>query len=103
MDRAFLMLGRPSIIMNFVMLILAIFVFLPLVIRGVNRRRTLLAWGLPRAVEIAKDQGWVSPHLLMTQADLKNSDAQYILYKACKRGLLNQAVNGRYYVPGAVF
>lgn len=79
------------------LLALFVIVVIPAVIitthRDINR-------GLNRAVEIAQHQGWVSPHRLITQAGVKNADAQLILSRACKQGVLFQAVDGRYYLPG---
>jgi hypothetical protein len=62
------------------------------------QRRRLKEWGVPRAVEIAEYQGWVSPHRLMNQAHLTKSNAQFLLREASKQNLLYQAVNGRYYI-----
>lgn len=56
-------------------------------------------WALTRAVEIARYQKWVSPHRLRSQADMSPSQAQDVLRLACERGVLYQAVNGRYYIP----
>ncbi len=84
--------------MNVVVLLIAI-VFVPFIFIAANaQRRHLKEWGIPRAVEIARYQGWVSPHRLMNQAHLTKTDAQFLLREACKQGLLYQAVNGRYYL-----
>jgi hypothetical protein len=65
----------------------------------VQRKKTL-ARALPRAVEIAKFHGWVSPGRLMAQADVTEKDARAALAEACRQGLLFQAEDGRYYVKG---
>jgi hypothetical protein len=63
-----------------------------------KRRKEILDWGIPLAVQIARAQGWVSPHRLRNQLDLTPSDARMVLFEARSRGLLYQAVNGRFYV-----
>jgi hypothetical protein len=63
-----------------------------------KRRKEILEWGIPLAVQIARAQGWVSPHRLRNQLDLTPSDARTVLFEARSRGLLYQAVNGRFYV-----
>lgn len=63
-----------------------------------KRRKEILEWGIPLAVQIARAQGWVSPHRLRNQLDLTPSDARMVLFEARSRGLLYQAVNGRFYV-----
>jgi hypothetical protein len=52
---------------------------------------------IPLAVEIARHQGWVSPHRMSNQAGLSRRDAQIVLFAACNRGFLYRAVNGRFY------
>jgi hypothetical protein len=89
MEKAFL---------NFVIAIIALLFLLPLLFAVAAQQKKMLAWAIPRAVEIARFQGWVSPHRLMTQAHMTKKDAQYTLVEACKQGLLFQAVNGRYYI-----
>jgi hypothetical protein len=63
-----------------------------------KRQEEFIAWAVPRAEEIARHQGWVSPHRLINQAHMTRSDAQTTLREACNRGILFQAVNGRYYI-----
>ena len=62
------------------------------------RRRELIEWALPLAVLIARAQGWVSPHRLINRLHITKSDAAMVLREACVKGLLYQAVNGKYYV-----
>jgi hypothetical protein len=82
-----------------VALFLLFIVVMPFIfIAASAQRRRLKEWGVPRAVEIAQYQGWVSPYRLMNQAHLTKTDAQFLLREACKQGLLYQAVNGRYYI-----
>jgi hypothetical protein len=65
--------------------------------------KELLEWGVPLAFQIAIARQWVSPHRLTNQLNLTKSDAQAILFEACRLGLLYQALNGRYYPnPDAV-
>lgn len=73
--------------------------FITIAISGSSKqRKELLEWAIPRAVNIARAQGWVSPHRLTTQLNLTKSDAQLVLSNACQQNLLYQAVNGRYYI-----
>jgi hypothetical protein len=62
-----------------------------------TKRREILNWAVPLAVQIAQGDGWVSPHRLTTRLHLTKSDAAMVLSNACAQGLLYQAVNGRYY------
>lgn len=62
-----------------------------------KRYREYLDAGVTRAVSIAEHQGWVSPHRLHSQADVTNKQAQLFLGEACKRRVLFQATDGRYY------
>jgi len=57
-----------------------------------------LDWGVDRAVKIATGQGWVSPHRLRSQINVTDTQAQTFLSAAWSRGLLVQAINGRYYL-----
>ena len=86
--------------MTILLAIFAVIVMIPILIAAARNDKQLIEWGVPRAVEIARYQNWGSPHRLMTQAHMTKSAAQSVLRVACKRGLLVQAVNGRYYVPG---
>jgi hypothetical protein len=87
--------------MTEILLLVFLLIMLPVIFVSARRTdRRLKEWAVPRAAEIAKWQGWVSPHRLMTQAHLKKSDAQSVLLDACRQGLLHQAVNGRYYLKG---
>ena len=63
------------------------------------KRSEMMEWAVPRAVEIAKRQGWVSSHRLMTQANLKKRSARHVLLEACRQEILYKAVNGRFYAP----
>lgn len=83
--------------MHIIGIVIAVLVGIPLLLWAAAQQDRLKKWGVPRAVEIARYQGWVSPHRLMNQAHLTKSDAQMVLIEACKQGLLYQAVNGRYY------
>lgn len=53
------------------------------------------------AVDIARFQGWASPHRLNSQLGLSQRDARFVLIVACQRGLIFQAVNGRFYLAPA--
>jgi hypothetical protein len=61
-------------------------------------RQEFLDWAVLKAAEIATHQQWVSPYRLINQMNMTKSDAQEILRIACARGVLYQAVNGRFYV-----
>lgn len=52
-----------------------------------------------KAVEIAKAEGWVSPHRLATRCGYKQADAKLGLESARRRGLLVIGAKGRYYLP----
>jgi hypothetical protein len=56
---------------------------------------------VPRAVEIAQHQGWVSPHRLMTQAHLTKSAAQSVLRAACGRLGIEARIETRTFVGAA--
>ncbi|HUI20908.1 MAG TPA: hypothetical protein VLZ74_07670 [Methylocella sp.] len=62
------------------------------------KRQKLLEWAIPRAIEIAELQGWVSSNQLMMRADLKKTYARLALTEACRQGHLYQAVDGRFYI-----
>lgn len=66
-----------------------------------KERIAYLTWGIKRAVSIATHQQWVSPHRLKTQVHVTDKQAMEFLECASQAGLLEQAVNGRYYLPGA--
>lgn len=66
-----------------------------------KQRKQTLAGALPCAVEIAASHGWVTPGRLMTHANLTERDANDALVEACRRGLLFQDQDGRYYVKHA--
>lgn len=52
------------------------------------------------AVDIAKNQGWVSRYRLVQQTNMNKDEAFMVLTDACRRGLLvYQASNRRYYLP----
>jgi hypothetical protein len=55
-------------------------------------------FSIPRAVEIAAAQGWVSIYRLRQQAGLSNRDAKLTLAMACNKGVLYQGVGGRFYI-----
>ncbi len=78
--------------------IIGLIILIPCAVAFNRAQRRLKEWGVPRAVEIARYQGWVSPYRLMNQAHLTKNDAQLVLREACKQGYLYQAVNGRYYI-----
>lgn len=74
------------------LLAIAIFgIFIALVVRG----RTIGN----KAVEIAQDEGWVSPHRLKTRCGYPQADAKIGLESARRRGLLVRGAKGRYYLP----
>lgn len=52
-------------------------------------------------VDIVRFQGWASTHRLNSQLGLSQRDARFVLLVACQRGLIFQAVNGRYYLAPA--
>lgn len=79
-----------------ILFVLLVIVISPIILVLYHRD---MKWGALRAVEIAQHQGWVSPHRLRTQAGFTNQDAQQILRNTCKKGVLFQAVDGRYYLP----
>jgi hypothetical protein len=81
-----------------VLFVIGLIALIPLAAAFSRQQRRLKEWGVPRAVEIARHQGWVSPYRLMNQAHLTKNDAQLVLRAACKQGHLYQAVNGRYYI-----
>lgn len=77
---------------------LIVIVFIIVAASGSSKAKAeLLEWAVPRAVTIARAQGWVSPHRLINQLNLTKSNAQLVLSTACQKGLLYQAVNWRYY------
>lgn len=78
-------------------LIVAVFMFFSFRSHDKKRREELLNWAIPLAVQIAQNQGWVSPHRLCSQLDLTQSDAQMVLRASAEKGFLIQAVNGRFY------
>jgi hypothetical protein len=80
---------------------LGIIALIPFLVVKSHAQARLEKWGVPRAVEIARYQGRVSPHRLMNQAHLTKNDAQLVLREACKQRHLYQAVNGRYYLGSA--
>jgi hypothetical protein len=84
--------------LDFIFIIAGLLLLVPLLVSAMGQRKKTLANALPRAVEIAKVHGWVSPGRLMTQADMTEKDARATLVEACRRGLLFQAEDGRYYV-----
>ncbi|HTV31725.1 MAG TPA: hypothetical protein VME69_01265 [Methylocella sp.] len=59
--------------------------------------RQNIARAVPHAVKIARDHGFVSPGRLMTQNNLSEKDARAVLIEACRRGLLFQTQDGRFY------
>jgi hypothetical protein len=61
MEKAFL---------SFVIAGIALLCLFPLLFAAAAQQKKMLAWAIPRAVEIARFQGWVSPHRLMTQAHM---------------------------------
>jgi len=61
-------------------------------------RERLATWGVGRAMEIAAAQKWVSPYRLRKQCHLTKASAQFVLQEACNRGVLIQAVDGRFYL-----
>jgi hypothetical protein len=79
-------------------IIIALLILLQLTSAAEAKRREMLSSAVPRAVEIAKLQGWVSPRRLMAQASLKKRAARRVLLEACRQGRLYRAVNGRFYV-----
>ncbi len=83
---------------DFVFVIAGLLCLVPLFILAKGQRKQVLLGALPRAVEIAASHGWVSPGRLMTYANLTEKDARAALAEACRRGLLFQAEDGRYYV-----
>jgi hypothetical protein len=86
----------------FYVVLIALLICIPMAITAAiidsRGKRQLLDWGVERAYSIASHQGWVSPHRMMTQCHLTKSLALTVLLEACKRGLLYQHVNGRYYL-----
>ncbi len=58
----------------------------------------LMKWGIPKAIEIAKFQGWVSPIRMSNQTRITRSTCQSIIDKAVKEGLLCLAVDGHYHL-----
>src|SRR4051794_30215380 len=83
-----------------VLIVIAICVPIAIIASIVDSRnkKKLLDWGVERACSIALHQNWVSPHRMMTQCHLTKSNALEVLFEACKRGLLYQEINGRYYI-----
>lgn len=63
-----------------------------------KRRESIINEGLVKAIQIAQNQDWVSPHRIRNQLNLTQSDAQIILKAALEKGFLTQATNGRYYI-----
>lgn len=53
------------------------------------------------AIDIVRFQGWASPYRLNSQLGLSQRDARFVLLVACQRGLIFQAVNGRFYITPA--
>jgi hypothetical protein len=84
--------------MTGILFVLGLVIAIPLLCAAGAAQRRLKQWGVPRAVEIARHQGWVSPYRLMNQAHRTKNDAQLVLLEACRQGHLYQAVNGRYYL-----
>jgi hypothetical protein len=84
--------------LDFVFVTLGLLCLVPLLISAMGQRKKTLTGALPRAVEIATVHGFVSPGRLMTQANMTEKDAKATLVEACRRGLLFQAEDGRYYV-----
>ena len=84
--------------LDFAFIIAGLLLLVPLLFWAQAQRKQTLAGALPRAVEIAKVHGWVSPGRLMTHANMSEKDARATLMEACRRGLLFRADDGRYYV-----
>ena len=84
-------------LMDFLFILVGLLLLIPLLSLARAQRKSMLALALPRAVEIAKSHGWVSPGRLMTQVDMTEKDARDTLVEACRRGLLFQGEDGRYY------
>ena len=64
-------------------------------VRRLSRQNMALV--LPRAVRIAKCDGWVSPGRLMAQENLSEKEARAALMAACRQGLLVRGEDGRFY------
>lgn len=74
------------------------FLFLVPLLFSVRRQgRQNMALALPRAVQIAKGHGWVSPGRLMAQENLSEKEARAALMAACRQGLLFRGEDGRFY------
>jgi len=61
-------------------------------------REAYMQWCINKAVSIATFQEWVSHHRLSRQANISEKEAVNMLEEAQVRGILYQAVNGRYYL-----
>lgn len=61
-------------------------------------REAYMQWCINKAVSIATFQEWVSHHRLSRQANISEKEAVNMLEEAQTRGVLYQAVNGRYYL-----
>jgi H+/gluconate symporter-like permease len=84
--------------LDFLFVIVGLLLLVPLLSLAKSQRKNTLASAVPRAVEIAKFHGWVSPGRLMAQANITEKDAKDALAEACRQGLLAKAEDGRYYV-----
>ncbi|HET6377543.1 MAG TPA: hypothetical protein VFG05_04460 [Methylocella sp.] len=83
--------------MDLLFIIAGLLLLIPVLSMVKAQRRKMLAFALPRALEIAKSHGWVSAGRLMAQANMSEADAKAALAEACRQGLLVQAEDGRYY------
>jgi hypothetical protein len=71
---------------DFVFIIAGLLFLIPLLSLAKAQRKKILAWAVPRAVEIAKIHGWVSAGRLMTQANITEKDAKDALVEASRQG-----------------
>jgi hypothetical protein len=88
-------------LVDFALVIIGLLLLIPLLNLAKALRKNSLASAIPRAVEIAKSYGWVSPGRLMAQANITEKDAKDALAEACRQGLLAQGDDGRYYLKQA--
>jgi|GEM_PF-1413940 hypothetical protein len=85
---------------DFLFVLIGLVLFIPLFSLARRQRSNVLASAVPRAAEIARVHGWVSAGRLMAQAGISEKDARAALAEACRRGLLAQGENGRFYSCG---
>lgn len=84
--------------LDFLFITAGLLCLVPLLISAMRLRKHSVAGAVSRAVEIAASHGFVTPGRLMTYGNVSEQDAKAALADACRRGLLFQLEDQRYYL-----